>query len=299
MDAGSEDGTVPGRAVQLPDGRTLVVRPAVTSDVPALVALFERLSPEDRYRRFFSGFHPAEEFVRDLVTRAPADGRLLVVEVSDPAGTEVVAEAEYARLADGDAELAMTVDRRWRGWLGPFLLDALLQVADAAGIPSLRAEVLTQNRPMLALLRARGCAMAESGDPCVTAVVIGADGSAPSWAPASPHPRVLLEAPAGRWRLTSKLGEAGVPVLRCAGPASRAANVPCPLLEGGVCPLAAGADVVVHALGRDDPRATAILDAHRASGVRLVEIAPGRGSDEVDDIVAEVLEAARPREDGG
>lgn len=299
MDPGSDRQAVPGGTARLPDGRVLVVRRAELSDVPAVVALFERLSPDDRYRRFFSGFHPDDAFVTALVGRAEAEGLLLVAEVSTSAGSEIVGEAEYARLPDGGAELAMTVERRWRGWLGSFLLDALLRVADAAGIPCLRAEVLAQNRSMLALLRSRGCAMVEGGDPTVADVVVGARGAAPPWSPGSPHPRVLLEATGSRWRLTSGLREAGVPVLRCAGPAARPSTAPCPLLEGGRCPLAEGADVVVHALGRDDPRCAELLDAHAGSGVPLVEVEEAGAADEVAAIVAEVLDAARQRLDGG
>lgn len=288
MDAGPDGADVLPAAVRLPDGRAVVVRPAVDDDVPALVALFERLTPDDRHRRFFSGYHPDEAFVRAVLDRPPDAGRLLVAEVTGPAGAEVVAEAEYACLPDGDAELAMTVDRRWRGWLGPFLLDALLRVAAAAGVPSLRAEVLAQNRPMLALLRSRGCAVAESGDPCITELVVGADEPAPPWAPGAAHPRVLLEATGGRWRLTSALADAGVSLLRCPGPAARPADVPCPVLDGGACPLAAGADVVVHALGRDDPRCAAVLEAHERAGGRVVALGPG-GTEDLEEVVAEIL----------
>ena len=297
MDAGPDPDTVLPSTVRLPDGRTIVVRDADPADVPALLALFEGLGPDDRYRRFFSGFRPDDDFVRALVTRPPEEGRLLVAEVTGPDGTDIVAEAEFARLSDGDGELALTVDQGWRGWLGPFLLDVLLQVAAAAGIPDLRAEVLAQNRPMLALLRARGCAVAESGDPCITELVVGTRGTAPSWAPGAAHPRVLLEAAGGRWRLTTKLGEAGVPVLRCPGPAVRSANVPCPLLQGERCPLADGADVIVHALDQDDRRSVAVLDAHRRAGGRVVEVgAPG--TDDVDAILAAVVRAPTRAPDG-
>jgi RimJ/RimL family protein N-acetyltransferase len=277
--------------VRLADGRVLGVRPAGAADVPGIVALFDRLSPDDRYRRFFSGFHPDEAFVRALVERPAAEGVLLVVEASAPDGPEIVAEAEYAVSADGGAELAMTVDRRWRGWLAPFLLDALLQHACDAGIPNLRADVLAQNRAMLALLRSRGCAMAESGDPCTSEVVVGSAGTAPGWAPGAPRPRVALEASGSRWRLMSKLREAGVPVLRCAGPASRPANVPCPVLEGAPCPLVEGADVVLHALGREDPRCAAVLDVHRSSGAPVVEVAEDSTAEEVEAIVLRLLDA--------
>lgn len=175
MDARPDSQTVRTRTIRLPDGRTLTVRPARTDDVPGIVALFERLSPEDRYRRFFSGFHPDEDFVARLVERPPAEGRLLVAEVSTATGSEIVAEAQYGRSPAGDAELALTVDRRWRGWLAPFLLDVLVREAKASGIASLRAEVLVQNRPMLALLRSRGCTRCETGDPCVSELVIPTD----------------------------------------------------------------------------------------------------------------------------
>lgn len=176
MDARPDGQTVRTRTIRLPDGRILTVRPARTGDIPGVVALFERLSPDDRYRRFFSGFHPDEAFVARLVDRPPGEGRLLVAELSTPAGSEIVAEAEYGRSPAGDAELALTVDRRWRGWLAPFLLDVLVRDAAASGIGTLRAEVLVQNRPMLALLRSRsGCTRCETGDPCVSELVIPTD----------------------------------------------------------------------------------------------------------------------------
>jgi GNAT superfamily N-acetyltransferase len=295
MQPGSDRQAVPGGTARLPDGRVLVVRPGRPADVPGILALFEGLSPDDRYRRFFSGFHPDDEFVVALVARPVTEGRLLVAEVSTPEGSEIVGEAEYAHLADGGAELALTVERRWRGWLGSFLLDALLRVADAEGVPCLRAEVLAQNRSMLALLRSRGCAMVERGDPSVADVVVGAHGAAPPWPPGAAHPRVLLEATGTRWQLTSKLAEAGVPVLRCAGPTARPATAACPVLEGQRCPLADGADVVVHALGRDDPRCAAVADAHARAGTPLVEVGEPGAAEEVDAIVAQVLDVgSRP-----
>ena len=41
------------RAVSLPDGGRLVIRPIEPEDRLALVGAFERLSDESRYRRFF------------------------------------------------------------------------------------------------------------------------------------------------------------------------------------------------------------------------------------------------------
>ena len=40
--------------VELADGAAIEIRPIPPADKPALVAGFDRLSPESRYRRFFS-----------------------------------------------------------------------------------------------------------------------------------------------------------------------------------------------------------------------------------------------------
>lgn len=49
-------------------------------------------------------------------------------------GERIVGEAEYILLPGGDGELAITVAPDWRGWLGPYLLDTLLEVAASRGV---------------------------------------------------------------------------------------------------------------------------------------------------------------------
>jgi len=266
------------RTVDLPDGRTLAVRSAVRDDIAAIRALFERLSPEDRYRRFFSGFRPDEGFVARLLERPEDRGAMLVAEVTDGSGSEVVAEAEYAVLADGDAELALTVDRRWRGWLAAFLLDALLELAASRGVRNLRAEVLVRNRAMLALVRSRGYAALDTGDPAVVETVISSTGDVPSWPPVRHGPRVLVEVPGAHWRFAAGLRDDGAHVMGCPGPDRRRTG--CPLLSDGRCPLVDGADIVIDALGDDDPAAAALLEAHRRAGTRHLVVDVSRGSPE-------------------
>jgi len=256
------------RDVQLAEGERLVVREATPDDVPAVCALFERLSPDDRQRRFFSAFHPDDGFVHRLVTRSPEEGAVLLAEVEDADGRHVVAEAEYARTDDGDGELAITVDRSWRGWLAPFLLDALLEVAAGRDVANLRAEVLVRNRPMLALLRARGYAALDTGDASVVEAVVSTRGGVPSWPPVRRHPRVLVEVPGAHWRLAGALRRAGVDVIGCPGPSRQARG--CPLLRGERCPLVEGADLVVHAIGPEDELGAALLDALPGAARRLV-----------------------------
>ncbi|HEX9066103.1 MAG TPA: hypothetical protein VF843_13430 [Streptosporangiaceae bacterium] len=153
--------------VPLSGGRVLTVRAISRADVAGLENLFDGLPTEDRYFRFFSYSRPGRSFVEQM-TRAQEDGAChLVAEVSGPsavvggggtAGT-LIAEAGYVLLPDGNGEFAMTVAAGWRGWLGPYLLDALVAAAAARGVPNLVADILADNTRMLSLVKDRGYAV--------------------------------------------------------------------------------------------------------------------------------------------
>jgi hypothetical protein len=155
---------------------------------------------------------------------------------------------------DGAADLGITVSPDWRGWIGPYLLDALVDDARAAGVSVLTAEVLSENRPMLRLLASRGEAMLPNDDFRTVRVVIPTSGRAPVWPPATGHPRIAVEVPGGRWRGTAAAEAAGVHVVAC----PRRAEY-CPVLSGGRCPLVADADLVVVVPRRDGGDDAALL----------------------------------------
>ncbi len=141
--------------VRLADGRTLTVRAITSADVDGLDRLFEGLSDEDRYRRFFGFSHPGRRFLEQMTRAEEEGGYRLVALVSGPKD-KLVAEAGYAMLPDGNGEFAVTVAAGWRGWLGPYLLDALVAAAAARGVPNLQADILFENTQMLALVSNRG-----------------------------------------------------------------------------------------------------------------------------------------------
>jgi hypothetical protein len=141
--------------LSLPDGRTLTVRTVTETDLEGLNALFEGLSDEDRYHRFFNLYHPDRKFLEQMTRAEDEGGYRLVAVVSGPKDS-LVAEAGYAILPDGDGEFALTVASGWRGWLGPYLLDALVAAAAARGVPNLQADILLDNLRMLALVSHRG-----------------------------------------------------------------------------------------------------------------------------------------------
>ena len=119
----------------LAGGGHLTVRPVGPGDLDGLVALYATLDAEDRYRRFFSGLAPPRSFFQRLA-EVRGRGGFGVVAV-DGAG-RIVGEANYELLPDGDGELGMAVARDWRGWLGPYLLDTLVDAAAAGACPTSR-----------------------------------------------------------------------------------------------------------------------------------------------------------------
>ncbi len=141
--------------VRLSDRRTLIVRTVTRADVDGLDALFEGLSNEDRYYRFFGFSHPGRAFLEQM-TRAGEEGGHRLVAIVSGQEDRLVAEAGYAVLPDGNGEFAITVAAGWRGWLGPYLLDALVAAAAARGVPNLQADILLENAQMLALVSNRG-----------------------------------------------------------------------------------------------------------------------------------------------
>lgn len=277
---GNADLPAPLRAARLPNGDRMVIREAVPDDADELLRLTRRLSPEDRWRRYFSVFHPDRAFIERRIALPRRGGVLLVAELhpADPDETShIVGEAGCSARDDGDGDLDIIVDRTARGWLAPSLLDVLREQAALRGFPNLRAQMLLGNRPMLALVRARGCAIVDSEDRSVVETTMATTGDTPCWPPVRDHPRVLVEVRGSRWRGSSELVPAGIDVIACGGPSARQAVGPCPMLDGRRCPLVEGADVVVHSLPGTDGDARALLDAHGRMGTHPLVIEVGTG----------------------
>lgn len=294
-DVGSDDvpdGDDVVQAVDLPDGRHLVVRRASPDDAAGVHALYEHLSTDDLRRRFFLAHVPPRHFADEWVRVAERGGVALVVDEVDPDGTaELVAEAGYSMLADGDGEFGITVAPSCRGWIGPWLLDHLIEQARRNGVPNLHADVLSSNRAMLSVIRHRGWVTEDHPDLGQVRLVISTSGTTPGWPPEHDKPRLLVEAPHGFWRGEHAAHEAGFDVRTCAGPDEHVG--PCPVLEGEPCPLVEGADAVVVVRSPAAAHADELLARHRLAHPELVVVVPGEGDDGPDETAAHVVERVR------
>jgi len=267
------DGALP-RDVDLPGGERLRFREIRPDDAGAIEALFAGLDAESRYRRFFTAAGPSPDYCVRLSHIAERGG--VGVVAIDMSRETIVAEADAEPLANGNAEIAVTVNRAWRGWLGPYLLSLLRQQAARRGLDNLEAEILACNRPMRALTRSCGEALLPQPDWQTVRVVVASDGTVPSW-PSTEKPTVLVELRTTSVEALAQLVDAGYEVLACSG--RTRGGPPCPMLANdGDCPLAATADVVVVAVPDEDDRER-LVDLHRRRHPHVpvvpVEVGPG------------------------
>ncbi|MEX2292195.1 MAG: GNAT family N-acetyltransferase [Acidimicrobiales bacterium] len=140
----------------LSDGTRTIVRPIELGDGDKLRAAFEHLSPESRYRRFFTAMpRLSETMVHHLLDVDGVDRAAWVALDAEAEGEPGVGVARYYRLEDQPdaAEMAVAVvdDYQHRG-IGSLLLRHLSGTARAQGIKRFVGTVLAQNRPMLDLI---------------------------------------------------------------------------------------------------------------------------------------------------
>lgn len=241
----------------------VTVRRLVADDLEGLDSLYRSLTHQDRYLRFFTEV-PSPRTVERYVSLLCERGSGVVA--VDGAG-RIVGEAGYVLRAEGDAELGITVAPASRG-IGHLLLDSILEQAREDGVASLQADVLTENRAMCALAVKRGYALIHTDDYAALRILMGTATAVPPWPRGTPHPRLLVETPAWRWRGASAAEQAGFHVVSCPGPSSLR-NRRCPALSGGACPLVEGADAVVVALAPEDPNRGALTPIHRFCHSRI------------------------------
>ena len=258
-------------------GRTVEIRPTTGADAEALRRFYEPFSIEDRHRRFLSAFVPTEQWCRSWATIADRGGFGLIAFAHGVDGDEVIGEAGYALQSDGDGEFAVAVAPAWRGWLGIYLVDRLARHAAASGVANLQAEVLLENRPMLAILRHRGAVDLEHPG-SVVRMSIGTTGDVPSWPPAESRRKLLVSSASGRWSGEDDALAAGWATAMCRGP-NRRGGGGCPVLRGERCPLADGADAIVVLLDPDECTTGRLVAALREQrpGTPILAVPDDRG----------------------
>jgi GNAT superfamily N-acetyltransferase len=142
---------------KLANGATVYFRLLRRRDSSLLVQMFDQLSPETRYQRFFA--HKQALSPVDLRTLTDCDGEnhVAIAAVTKAGKVEgCVGIARFVRLREDPltAEIALTVvDAHQRKGIGRLLLRRLIEAATERGIRQLQCFILAGNLPMITLVR--------------------------------------------------------------------------------------------------------------------------------------------------
>jgi nucleotide-binding universal stress UspA family protein/RimJ/RimL family protein N-acetyltransferase len=147
--------------VQLDDGTRIQIRPISPADRGQLAAGFERLSPESRYRRFFTPIARLGDSELDYLTRVDHRDHEALVALEESSG-EGIAVARFVRLDEHAAEPAIVVADDWQGrGVASHLLAALADRAREEGISKFVAPVLAENPESIAVFERLGDTVSE------------------------------------------------------------------------------------------------------------------------------------------
>jgi acetyl coenzyme A synthetase (ADP forming)-like protein len=157
-----QDSAESGRLI-LRDGTTAAIRLAQCQDRELLRSFFRHLSPESRWRRFFTPAVPAAQLIESLCDSSNPRSTLALLVTRTWEGTEhVIATASYQALNEMTAEIAFAVDEAFQGkGLGTLLLERLAVLAIRHGFARFWATTQADNRGMLEVFRDSGFHVSE------------------------------------------------------------------------------------------------------------------------------------------
>ena len=144
---------------RLPDGTEVRLRLLRASDRGKIAAGFRRLSPQSRYRRFFSPMpRLSERMLRQLTQTDDWDHLAIIAEPGAGDGAAALGVARYVRLR-GTPETAESsvavIDEMQRKGLGRLLCTTLIEAARERGIHRFRFSILAENEASSFARRAR------------------------------------------------------------------------------------------------------------------------------------------------
>lgn len=148
------EGNGEGEETMLRSGHRVLVRPIRPSDKERLLDGLHRMSPESRYRRFFSPVNELGASQLRYLTEVDHHTHEALAAL-DAVNGEPLGVARFIRSKDDPrvAEVAVAVVDEWQGrGLGTELLRKLSARAREEGVEHFSAYVLQENRPMLELL---------------------------------------------------------------------------------------------------------------------------------------------------
>ncbi|MBI2440483.1 MAG: GNAT family N-acetyltransferase [Lentisphaerae bacterium] len=144
----------------LKDGTQILFRPIHPTDMARMREHFYGLSEQSIYNRFMRTVKGiSRKQIEDFVYVDHRNDVCIVGVLPEAYGEQIIAIGSYYLDPKTNwAEVAFTVHDKWqRRGLGSFLLSYLIRIARRNGISGFAAEVLVENKPMLAVLNKADC----------------------------------------------------------------------------------------------------------------------------------------------
>lgn len=151
----------------LRDGSAVEIRAIRPDDEADMLAALEETSAQSRQRRFFVMKRHFSAKERAFFMDIDFKNHVALIALAEYAGRKVVvAGGRYIVFDPGRAEMAFMVVDAWQGrGIGTILMRHLVQLAGAAGLKELTAEVLPENAAMLKVFAKFGFNSVSSRDP--------------------------------------------------------------------------------------------------------------------------------------
>ncbi|OEU83903.1 MAG: hypothetical protein BA865_04550 [Desulfobacterales bacterium S5133MH4] len=154
------------KTATLKDGSVVTIRAIQPEDKSMLSDAFYELDKESRYTRFFGFKEQVSDEELKRATEVDFDNQIALVVTTTADGKEIIiAGGRYFLLTDQSAgplraEIAFTVEEDYQGQgLAGRLFEQLVDIARSKGVSTFEAEVLPQNKAMLAVFAGRGLPM--------------------------------------------------------------------------------------------------------------------------------------------
>jgi RimJ/RimL family protein N-acetyltransferase len=146
---------------RLRNGAQIEIRALVPSDRTEMLAAFDRVSAQARYRRFFAPKQSFSEREIEFFLKVDFVKHVALAAVLTEGDHQViVGAARYIVSRAGEAELAFTIDdQHQKLGISTRLMTHLVAIGHANGLRKFVAEVLPENAPMLKIFERCGLAM--------------------------------------------------------------------------------------------------------------------------------------------
>jgi RimJ/RimL family protein N-acetyltransferase len=159
----------------LDDGTLINIRPMHPTDENRVRGLFQSLSEQTKYYRFMSHITKVpQKQIQNFVYIDYRSEMALVGTIPEAHGDEIIAIGRYfIDPRTNRAEVAFVVQDKWQNrGIGTFMFKLLINIARQNGIEGFNAEVLIENKPMLAVLHKGDCKLSSRTEGRVSSINI-------------------------------------------------------------------------------------------------------------------------------